>query len=459
MQLKIPFTDIKVFVGTDPKTSKSRGYARGRFSNEPEHDVHGYKCDPRALYTAWRNSTDIYGCVREIYQGVASGGHHFYDPKDEKKERPASDDVTARVMSVLTYQYGSIRALKRSVLQTLLIAGNIYCEKVRGALTNPKTGKGELLGIKTLDPRTVAIVSDEYGNIFRYIQTMGDERGWSVLDPVIFEPSEIFHWIDEQDPNAEVFGISPLEHAIWEARTDLAAMTSNYKFFENDATPATWYVLDENLTEDQAKEVAQWIKSQFKGADKRHKATTLRGVKEIKQIRLTNAEMEFLEGRHFTTEKICAAYGVPKVMLGYTDNVNYTNHEGQRKEFHDGTVSDYEDLWNTIVNDVIKEIGLENQIAYMAKPPVFDTDAVIYERAIQARSAGLLTINGARRMIGQLPLDPAMEGDLGDRTILGDGSSAVLLTDLGINPTQDPQAQLDQVQKIISQYAKDVQED
>lgn len=446
MQLRIPFTNVKVYVGTDPATSKSRGYARGKFSGEPERDLHGYKVDPRSLFTAWRNSVDISGCVREIYQGVASGGHHFYDPADEKKERPAAEGAVKQVMDVLSYQYGSVRAFKRKVLQSLLVPGNVYAEKVRGALG------GELIGVKTLDARTMAVVSDEHGNVYRYIQTMSDENGWSVLDPVVFDPSEIFHWIDEQDPNAEVFGISPLEHAIWEARTDLAAMTSNYSFFENDATPATWYILEPDLNDEQAKEATDWIKSQFKGAANRHKGTTLRYVKDIKQLRLTNADMEFLEGRHFTTEKICAAYGVPKVMLGYTEGVNFTNHEGQRKEFHDGTIADYDEVWNAIVMDVIKELKLENQVAYMAKPAVFDTDEILYNRAINARKAGLVTINKARQMIGEEPIDNAKEGDMGDRIILGDGAGSILLTDIGIDPAS-PDEELEDVKKIIAKYA------
>ena len=445
MHFNIPFTDVKVYVGTDPSTSRSRGFARGRHSNDPANDLRGYKCDPRALFTAWRNSVDIAGCVREIYQGVASGGHNFYDPADEKKERPASDANIKRIMDVLSYQYGSVRALKRKVFQSLLIAGNVYAEKVNGLL-------GDMLGVKVLDPRTMAIVSDEHGNIYRYVQTMGDENGWTVLDPVIFEPKQLYHWIDDEDPNAEVFGISPLEHAIWEARTDLAAMTSNYAFFENDATPATWYILDENLSELQAQAATDWIREQFKGARNRHKSATLRHVKEVKQLRLSNADMEFLQGRQFTTQKICAAYGVPKVLLGYTEGVNFTNHEGQRKEFHDGTIADYDTLWEAMVQEVIADLDLEKQVGYSVKPPMFDSDEILYTRAINARKAGLVTINKARSMIGEDPVDPAKEGDMGDRIIMGEGSSAVLLTDVGIDPT-DPQEELEQVQETLKRYA------
>jgi hypothetical protein len=145
------------------------------------------------------------------------------------------------------------------------------------------------------------------------------------------------------------------------------------------------------------------------------------------------------------------------VLLGYTEGVNYTNHEGQRKEFYNGTIKDEEEEWESLVNDIIKDAaqqykGLDERIAYEAMPPMFDDDAILYERARAAREAGLLTINAARKLIGQEPLDATKEGDMGDRIILGSGSSAVLLTDVGTQE-ETPQQQLEQVQKTVRQFA------
>lgn len=451
MEFTIPGTSIKIAVGQDPTKSQSRGIARGSFSQDPDYDMRGYKIDVRSLYTAWRNSTDIYGCIREIYQGVGAGGHRFYNPADDKKEKAPSDADLKIVTDILTYQYGSINRFKRKAFTPRGICGNTYIEKVRNS-------SQQILGVKVLDSRIMAIVSDEYANIYRYIQnSTADGTYGQATDPVIFNPDDIIHWKMDEDPNAEVFGISPLEHAIWEARADLAAMTSNYFFFENNAQPSTWYILDEKLTDEQAKGIMKDIKKELKGAKNRNKAAAMQGVKDIKMLRMTNAEMEFLEGRHFGTEKICAAYGVPKVLLGYTEGVNYTNHEGQRKEFYNGTIKDEEEEWEALINGIIEDAskqykGLNERIAYEAMPPLFDDDAILYQRAQQARESGLLTINAARKLIGQEPLDTAKEGDMGDRIILGTGSAAVLLTDVGMQE-ETPQEQLDQVQKTIKRFA------
>jgi phage portal protein BeeE len=115
-------------------------------------------------------------------------------------------------------------------MEPRLIAGNTYIEKIRNPL-------GGLLGVKTLDPRTMAVVSNEHGNVFKYIQSVYSQGEKSVM-PVEFEPEDIIHWKWGSDPNAEVFGFSAMEPILWEVRTDLSAMISNYFFFENDAVPS-----------------------------------------------------------------------------------------------------------------------------------------------------------------------------------------------------------------------------
>ena len=52
--------------------------------------------------------------------------------------------------------------------------------------------------------------------------------------------------------------------------------------------------------------------------------------------------MEFINQRHLTTEKVSAIMGVPKLILGYVDNINYSNGRELKKEFLDGTVVPYE---------------------------------------------------------------------------------------------------------------------
>lgn len=445
MQFRIPFTETKLTIGTTPE-SQSRGMSRGRFSGTPERDLSGFKFDVGSLYTAWRNNGDVFGCVREIRQGTGIGGFYFYDPSDEKKEKPAASNLTKQLTDIMTYQYLTVRSFKDKVMEHRLISGNAYIEKIR----NPF---GQLIGLKVLDPRTMSVVSDEHGNVYRYIQALWD-NGEKQVDPVIFEPKDIIHWKWGTDPNAEVFGFSAMEPVLWEVRTDLSAMISNYYFFENDAVPSVWYVLDEQMSDEEAKAAIQMIRDSFKGAKKRHKGGAMKGVKDIKTIRLSNQDMEFMVGRKFSTEKICAAYGVPKVMLGYTEGVNYTNHEGQMRIFHEGTVKEHELALLEMVNlEVVPELGnnSENRIAMGVMPASFDSDDMLWTRAVQARNAGLVTINGARRMVGKEPIDESVHGDLGDQIILGEGIGAKLLIDIGVDP-YTPQDELNQLAGKMQKY-------
>jgi len=440
--VRIPFTDVKIAVGLTAEGSRSRGFLTGRAAANPERDLSGFKVDAYSLFVAWRNNTDVYGCVREIYQNVGVGGHFFYDPKDPKRERPAPDGLIQRVEKVLGYQYGGMRGFKTRAFKQHLISGNCYIEKVQNL-------HGELLGLKVLDARTFSIVTDEHGVVYRYLQKPPvTEKG---LEPVVFEPDEVIHWKHDEDPNAEAFGFSPTETVLWEVRGDLSAAISNYFFFENDAVPAAQYILDDNISDEQAQQAVEELKKQIKGTKNRHKAVVLKGVKEIKTIRLSQRDMEFLEGRKFTTDKVCAAFGVPKVILGYTEGVNYTNHQGQRKEFYEGTVRDYEQSFEELMNQEIIpaiEKGLEEKIAFGFKAASFDTEMELWDRAIRAREAGLLTINGARSVVGEDPIDEARHGDLGEQIILGSGNGAVLLTDIGIDPAvADPD--MEELQKRI----------
>jgi phage portal protein BeeE len=242
--LRIPFSSKSLTIGTQPN-SASRGLSTGKYSGAPERDLTGFKFDVSSLYTSWRNSGDVFGCVREIRQGTGIGGFYFYDPSDDKKEKPAPEALVKQLTSVLTYQYKTLRTFKDRVMEPRLIAGNTYIEKIRNPL-------GGLLGVKTLDPRTMAVVSNEHGNVFKYIQSVYSQGEKSVM-PVEFEPEDIIHWKWGSDPNAEVFGFSAMEPILWEVRTDLSAMISNYFFFENDAVPSVWYMLDDQLSDEEAK--------------------------------------------------------------------------------------------------------------------------------------------------------------------------------------------------------------
>lgn len=446
MQFELPLLG-KISIGESSAGEKPRSRRSNDVAYENENRQR-LRIDKDDLYYIWRRSVDVYGCVRKIRQTACIGGVFYYDPKDETRERPASKDAKKKVTEVLSYYYGDPRKFKNEVYKHQLISGDTYIEKV-------KNKRGEPLGLKVLDSRTMSVVQDAHGTVLAYIQGAAEFFTGNADEVVIFDPSEIIHWKIEIDPDNEAFGFSPLEAAIVEAKTDLEAATSNLAFFKNHSVPPAHFILEPDLDEVAEKNVVETLRKYFKGSKNRGRSLAMKGLKEIKSIKLTHEEMQFLEGRMFVTKKVASAFGVPPVLLGHTEGVNYSNHEGQMQDFYDTTVIDYDLSYTELMNvDIIQNfLELQDRVKMEVKEPIFEARSAVWDRAISARESGLVSINGARAMVGDDPIDPDTHGDLGDQIILGNGSSAVLLTDLGVDPS--PQAdQVDQIKKMLKSAAE-----
>jgi HK97 family phage portal protein len=276
------------------------------------------------------------------------------------------------------------------------------------------------------------VFANEYGTVLKYVQQVAGMKSHTT-----FEPDEILHLIFDDDPDNEMFGMSPLETALWEARTDIAAAQSNYHFFENDAVPATMYVTEQGITEDAQKAVMEMIKESFSGAKNRNKSAILSGIKEIKQISMSQKDMEFVVGRKFNTDKVCSVYGVPKFVIGYTETVNYSSGSKLLEKFYEGTIKPLEDLLSTLINEqLLPKLGIEAHFEFI--PQNFGEESEITRMALDELRAGALTLRQYKLKTGQDITPEDEEEILIDRHIIHSGASAVLMEDVGVDPIIDP---------------------
>lgn len=418
---KIPFTNFVLNL-TPTKSGSGRPLIVGQNSGLYSiRDMTGYKLSYESLFYAYRNQSDIFSCIREWREAVGLGGYRFINPKDH--EAPIADADTNELNSIFNY-WQPWRALKSRIVRDLGVAGNAYC-----AITQNEA-RTNVIGLQSLDPRTMALVSDVYGNVQKYIQRVGQ----NVIE---FKPEEIIHFKIDTDPNHELFGFSPMETIIWEARTDLSAMMANYFFFENDAQPAVQYILEPNLSEEEADNAKKNITDQFKGVKNRNRSGILEGVKEIKTFNISQKDMEFLQGRRFTTEKICAAYGVPKFMLGYTDTVNNNNGTELKAKFYESTIQPLEELIAEVLNEFLERIGMADRAKFEFKPQIFDEQQALEDRAMKLYAGGALTLRQLKMMLN-MEITPEDEQNPNfDAYILQSGASAVLLEDVGVDPFID----------------------
>ena len=399
----------------------------------------GLRISTDSLFTIWRNNSDVFACVRELANNTGSQGYMWVNTNDENKDpNPKSVQLAEQAIG----RSLNFSKLKGRLVRDVQVAGNAYLLK--------QTKGNTVVGFAPIDPRTLSVVTDKYGTILRWVQQVGPNSQ-------TYQPDEVLQWKLIDDPNSPVFGVSPLEPVVFEVRTDLAAMVSNYAFFQNDAQPGAIYMLEEGITEENVASVVNQIKGELRGSENRHKSTILAGVKEIKTIGINQKDMEFHVLRRFTTEKVCSVFGVPKSILNYTEDVNLANGQEQTKKFWEGTIDPLQKELEEFINkQILPAIGLTD-IRLEFNERSFDNKEFNENSNRLDLAMGVLTVNEVRELRGYAPYDPSKEGEYVEKPVMYSGTAAVPFEELatGADMSQvDGDTNLDAAAKFLSGLEK-----
>ncbi len=405
----------------------NRSFSGGFYPSEVEHEQLGVMIDTDVFYDFYRQNSDIRSCVRILRNNVGSTKIVLQNLRDPKKEiEPKIAEKIRGILNSPLSREKTWRNLRKNTIKDWKICGNAFWHLMRNRM-------GEFAGIDRIDPRTISIIIDAYGQPYRYIQHIPGQKA------VIFTAEEIIHLKDDEDHDEPAFGLSPIESVLIEAETDQEASLTNRAFFQNDAKPGAVYILDERLTEKQQKDAFKKIIEQLGGSKNRNKSAVLAGVKEIKTYGISQRDMEYLNGRRFNTKKICSAFGVPEFVIGWTENVNNNNGVELRKNLWELTISPTEkDFADFLNSQFLPRIGIEG-VAIKFEEPSFETMEEVEKRAIEEKKNGLITTREYRQKTGK-ENTPEMEKIPNfDALMIHQGASAVLLEDVGVDPELTPE--------------------
>jgi HK97 family phage portal protein len=353
------------------------------------------------LYTAYKNSADVYRAVDVISKSVGKKGYELTDATG--KEKGDSAEIQRFEDFVLGRDddgnpgTGSVRRMVQKTMQAWGIAGNHYW-----VLTKNQTGT-EYLQWDSMLPQYVQVLADQYGQPLGYFQRV---PGREVIE---FSPAEVIHTKLSDDPEYETFGLSPLDIIIrTEVIADLAAAVSNRTIFENDQIPPIMYLFEDFIADDEIKAIKEQLKKRHEGARNRHRNLYLRGVKDVKPIAITNQEAEFMKLRSLATEKVCAAYGVPKSILGYRDTAyggSATASVLDQRSMYELTIEPLERLFEMYVNSyLLPRLGI-TKTRFRFHPTSTEDIDKIHEYAREDAKNGIITANEARKKIGYETFD------------------------------------------------------
>jgi len=289
------------------------------------------------FYKMYRWNSDVNRCIQEIQQAIS--GQYILQAETNNWFETIQDLTIDAVLN----GNSQFSHLKNEVLKHLIVSGNIFILKERNV-------RGQVIAYKVLDTRYISVITDEEYNVVRY--TYYDPK---VNKQMVIGTEEVFHYKTISDPDNLIYGLSSLEWVAYDVMSDREASISNYYFFQNDALPSALYVLESGLSVDEQKAVMESIRVQLEWSHNKHKNLASANIVDIKQMNQSHKDMDFLEQRKYTTERICASLWVPKIILNYTDGVNYSNANTQYKKFVNNTILPYAESLTAIFTKLINE--------------------------------------------------------------------------------------------------------
>jgi HK97 family phage portal protein len=177
-----------------------------------------------------------------------------------------------------------------------------------------------IIQIWTLRPDWITILTSKEKFIAGYeYRVAGDQ-------PITIKPDQIVHH-RTFNPTDPYRGMSVVKALAVTVDTEMAAEEYNRKFFENSAVPAVVMETEQKLDPKVRERMkADWY-NEFGGSSKSNKLAITEGGLTIKPFQISNKEMDFLAGLGYNRDKIFALFGVPKTVLGMTEDVTVSNAE------------------------------------------------------------------------------------------------------------------------------------
>ncbi len=230
---------------------------------------------------------------------------------------------------------------------------------------------------------------------------------------------DIIHIKRSDIRTAPFYGHAILSDILDTAKTDSALRLYQQRFFDNDSVPRAVLKFPQGtiLTQDQMDEIRTKWEAKYQGAANVSKLAILPDGGDITSISGAAKEIDFSKSRAMLRDTIREAFKVPKIALGDTDQVNYSNAETSYNVFlrdvvdyglakfaraltrqlaaefstnyiieHDNTIPEAEEKLQVRLQELKQSLTIDEQRAMLSLPPlpagkgnVFVVGNVIYD--------------------------------------------------------------------------------
>ena len=173
-------------------------------------------------------------------------------------------------------------------------------------------------------------------------KTTGLLLGWKYkgITDTFFSVDEVIQF-KMFNPYNDIRGLAPMEASRLSVDQDYQSSQFNKAFFDNGAKVGGFISIpkDVDLTDEQFNRLVKQFEDRHVGAginqkSKAHKIAVVEGGGQFTEAKLTQKDMDFIEGKKLTRQEICSAYKVNEVVLGiYSGIKSYEGIKAAHKAF------------------------------------------------------------------------------------------------------------------------------
>ena len=350
----------------------------------------GLRISLDTLYRLKKYNSDIQTGIRIISQKVAMKGLYLtnenWEVLDKNKFKKEYDYIN-KLFTAQTFNFW-----KNLFFTNTIISWENYIEPQYNA--NLRSTK--IVKFMPIDSRGMAKLIDDNWNIEWFKQ-------YTTNKVMSFKPEELGYFMYGQDVENENLSMWLLDWIIFDVMWDIEANKTNFYFFKNNAIPNAVFMMDPDMGQEDLEIAIENIKQKYSGSENQHKILVSSAVKDIKTLDISHKDMDFLNQRKFTTDKISSALWIPKELMWYiSDSWSYSKIIEIRKEFHQSTITGFEsyleNVMNVLINRYSKDLLIPlDWIIIKCDSESIDDRRLIEENQRKDIETGVITINEARQ--------------------------------------------------------------
>ncbi len=339
----------------------------------------------------------VYRCVARIAQTCASVPLAAYRRGSGGEARRADDAVAAELGGLLEFvnEFETLPDLIEQTATYLNLTGNAFWGIERDAHDRPAE-------LWCLRPDRVRIKPDRKRYIAGYVYEVGGRH-------VGYETRDMVH-IKYLSPADDYYGMGPLRAAMHAIVLEYYGTTYNRAMLRHHGMPAAVLKTKEQFVprEEQERIRRDWQRLHG-GPQKAGKIAILTSDLELKSVGLSPDELQWVQTRKMTREEIAAVFGVPPIMMGLYEGVNYATAQQQEKMFWSATVKPTLEKIAATINERLApqfDPGLRVRFDLSGVEPLQGDKQKETERILKLVQQRVVTPNEARRLLridGEVP--------------------------------------------------------